>query len=84
MCPPPSLPPPCQVGSNTDRQLVFIDRNRDMYIMSVMKKQLAKLASMVDGAVWHDTTGMLAGMVDQKLVGACHAVGLSQLHTFNT
>eukprot|EP00983_Pelagomonas_calceolata_P072488 1151748-Pelagomonas_calceolata.AAC.4 len=33
-----------------------------------MKRQPAKLASMVDSALWHNTTGMLAALVDQKLV----------------
>uniref|UniRef100_A0A7S2QU27 Intraflagellar transport protein 80 n=2 Tax=Chlamydomonas chlamydogama TaxID=225041 RepID=A0A7S2QU27_9CHLO len=56
-----------QVGINTDRQMIFIDRNRDLYVMPIMKRQVAKLGSMVDSALWHDTTGMLAAMVDQKL-----------------
>ncbi len=59
-----------QVGTSTERQLILIDRNRDLYIMSVMKRQPAKLASMVDSALWHNTTGMLAALVDQKLVSA--------------
>lgn len=56
-----------QVGPNNERQLAFIDRNRDLYVVPVMKRSVAKLGAMVDGAVWHDTTGMLAAMVDQKL-----------------
>lgn len=56
-----------QVGTNADRQLIFIDQNRDLYIMPVMKRSVAKLGSMVDSAYWHDTTGMLAAMMDQKL-----------------
>ena len=57
--------PPHQVGTSTDRQLILIDRNRDLYIVGVMKRQPAKLASMVDSALWHNTTGMLAALVDQ-------------------
>lgn len=58
-----------QVGTSADRQLIFIDRNRDLYIMSLAKRTPAKLAAMADSAAWHDTTDMLAGTVDQKLVG---------------
>ncbi|KAF5830134.1 hypothetical protein DUNSADRAFT_15000 [Dunaliella salina] len=56
-----------QVGTSTERQLILIDRNRDLYIVGIMKRQPAKLASMVDSALWHNTTGMLAALVDQKL-----------------
>ncbi|KAJ9526633.1 hypothetical protein QJQ45_017601 [Haematococcus lacustris] len=56
-----------QVGTSHDRQLIFIDRNRDLYIVPIIKRSVAKLASMVDSATWHDSTGMLAAMVDQKL-----------------
>ncbi len=59
-----------QAGTNADRQLIFIDCNRDLYVMPVMKRTVAKLGSMVDSAYWHDTTDMLAAMVDQKLVRA--------------
>ncbi len=59
---------PVQAGTASDRQLIFIDRNRDLYVMTVAKREPAKLASMVDSAAWHDSTGMLAAMVDQKLV----------------
>jgi hypothetical protein len=57
-----------QVGTQADRQLIFIDRNRDLYVVPIAKRVPAKLGSMVDSARWHDTTGMLAAMVDQKLV----------------
>jgi len=56
-----------QAGGTAERQLSFIDRNRDLYIVSVAKRTVAKLGSMVDSAFWHDTTGMLSAMVDQKL-----------------
>ena len=69
-CPPSLLPPSGpQTGTSADRQLIFIDRNRDMYIMPVMKRTVAKLASMVDSVFWHDSTGMLSAIIDQKLVG---------------
>ena len=63
-----------QTGTNTDRQLIFIDRNRDLYMVPVMKRTPAKLTAMVDSALWHDTTGMLAAMVDQKLVSSSRKV----------
>lgn len=76
-----------QAGNATERQLSFIDRNRDLYITPVNKRTVAKLASMVDSALWHDTTGMLAGAVDQKLTlwyypneiysdKVCHSAGI--------
>jgi len=71
--------PPHQVGTSTDRQLILIDRNRDLYIVGVMKRQPAKLASMVDSALWHNTTGMLAALVDQKLVGVWECVCMCAL-----
>ncbi|KAK3271476.1 Intraflagellar transport protein 80 [Cymbomonas tetramitiformis] len=57
-----------QTGPNTDRKLIFIDRNRDLYITPVLKPSLIKLGTMVDSAVWNDTSDMLATMIDQKLV----------------
>lgn len=56
-----------QPGNATDRQAVFIDRNRDLYIMPVLKRVVMKLAAMVDSVLWHDTTAMLAAMADQRL-----------------
>ncbi|GAX72717.1 hypothetical protein CEUSTIGMA_g173.t1 [Chlamydomonas eustigma] len=56
-----------QTGTSTERQLVFIDRNRDLHIMPLAKRTANKLASMVDGVHWHDSTGMLAAIIDQKL-----------------
>lgn len=58
-----------QAGNINERQLIFIDRNRDLYLMPVMKRAVAKLGAMVDSARWHDATGMLAAIVDQRLVG---------------
>eukprot|EP00227_Mantoniella_beaufortii_P020105 CAMPEP_0197575096 /NCGR_PEP_ID=MMETSP1326-20131121/609_1 /TAXON_ID=1155430 /ORGANISM="Genus nov. species nov., Strain RCC2288" /LENGTH=759 /DNA_ID=CAMNT_0043137801 /DNA_START=154 /DNA_END=2433 /DNA_ORIENTATION=+ len=57
-----------QTGSTPDRKLVFIDRNRDLYITPVLKAATYKLGTMVDSCRWNDTTDMLAAMVDQRLV----------------
>mmetsp|Transcript_10377 Transcript_10377/g.19632 ORF Transcript_10377/g.19632 Transcript_10377/m.19632 type:complete len:756 (+) Transcript_10377:193-2460(+) len=55
-------------GANTERKLVFIDRNRDLYITPILKPQLVKMATMCDSAVWSESTDMLGTMIDQKLV----------------
>ncbi|KAK9814722.1 hypothetical protein WJX72_010508 [[Myrmecia] bisecta] len=58
-----------QNGIAPDRKVVFVDRNRDLYVRRVSKGgALVKLAPMVESAVWHDTAEMLATMTDQKLV----------------
>ncbi|KAL3133954.1 Intraflagellar transport protein 80 [Trebouxia sp. C0010 RCD-2024] len=58
-----------QQGIAPDRQVVFIDQSRDMWIRAVAGKAPAvKLASMVDCALWHDSVGMLAFVADHKLV----------------
>ncbi|KAG2494842.1 hypothetical protein HYH03_007082 [Edaphochlamys debaryana] len=56
-----------QAGTINDRQLIVIDRNRDLYLLPVMKRNIAKLAAMCDSAKWHDATPMLGAMVDQRL-----------------
>jgi hypothetical protein len=61
-----------QVGTLNDRHLIVVDANRDLYIIAVVRRSVAKLGSMVDSAVWHDTTPMLAAIVDEKLVGPSH------------
>ncbi|DBA75301.1 hypothetical protein WJX77_003211 [Trebouxia sp. C0004] len=58
-----------QQGIATDRQVVFVDQSRDLWIRPVAgKSPVVKLASMVDCAVWHDSVGMLAFIADHKLV----------------
>lgn len=57
-----------QIGPNTERKLVLIDRNRDLYLTTVLKPQLVKMGTMCDSAMWNDTTDMLATMIDQRLV----------------
>lgn len=57
-----------QLGSSSDRKLVFVDCNHDLYITPVLRQIVFKLAAMVDTAVWNDSADMVAGIVDQKLV----------------
>jgi len=54
--------------AGNERKLVFIDRNRDLYITPVLKPHVVKMGTMCDSVVWHESTDMLAAMVDQKLV----------------
>ena len=58
-----------QVGSQTDRRVVFIDRNRDLYITTVLTPSIVKLGSMVDSVAWNsDNCDMLCAVADSKLV----------------
>eukprot|EP00899_Mesostigma_viride_P006413 jgi/Mesvir1/15773/Mv03342-RA.1 len=54
-------------GASSDRKLVFIDRNRDLYITPVLRPQLFKLGTMCDSAQWNDASNVLAGVIDLKL-----------------
>lgn len=56
-----------QAGTINDRMLIFVDRNRDLYLLPIMKRNVAKLAAMCDSARWHDATPMLSATVDQRL-----------------
>jgi intraflagellar transport protein 80 len=57
-----------QAGTAASRQLAFIDSNRDLHLLDVGSRAVVKLASMVDSAVWHDTSNMLAAVADDKLL----------------
>uniref|UniRef100_A0A061RJ59 Intraflagellar transport protein 80-like n=1 Tax=Tetraselmis sp. GSL018 TaxID=582737 RepID=A0A061RJ59_9CHLO len=62
-----------QSGGLPERRLLLLDRNRDLFIRAVSSSSAAaaagavKLGSMVDSAVWHDASDMLAAMVDGRL-----------------
>lgn len=57
-----------QAGTAPERLLAIVDGNRDLHLVSVLKRTAAKISSNVDCVVWHDSCGMLAGMVDNRLV----------------
>jgi intraflagellar transport protein 80 len=57
-----------QHGGGTDRKLAVLDRNRDLYVTPVHKLDFQKLGSMVDTYMWNDSTDMLIGLSDQKLL----------------
>ena len=56
-------------GSQPDRRVVFIDRNRDLYITPVLSPAVVRLSSMVDTVSWNtDDCDMLCAVADSKLV----------------
>lgn len=55
-------------GSYADRKCAFIDRNGDLYITSVTKRECFKLATMVESIKWNDQTDMLSAISDGKFV----------------
>lgn len=55
-------------SSSVGRQLVIVDKNRDMYFGTIAKLSLKKLATMVEAFSWNDDTDMLAAMVDGQFV----------------
>ncbi len=59
-----------QFGAMAERKLVFIDRNRDLYICRVNNKrpEVFKLATMVDSVKWNDNTDMLVAICDGQFV----------------
>ncbi|RKO83675.1 hypothetical protein BDK51DRAFT_38038 [Blyttiomyces helicus] len=61
--------------SPAGRQLVLVDRNRDMFITPTLKRNFRKLGndrdltwSTVETFAWNDETDMLAAMTDKKFV----------------
>ncbi|KAJ3051223.1 Intraflagellar transport protein 80 [Rhizophlyctis rosea] len=57
-----------QSKSNVGRQLVVVDKNRDMYITPVGKANWKKLGTMVETFAWNSETDMLAAVMDYKFV----------------
>lgn len=61
-----------QCGSINQRYLAVIDKNRDLYLTPVRKLEAqyktSKLATMMQSCCWNDTTNMLCGVHENKLV----------------
>jgi len=57
-----------QSGLISDRKIIFIDKNRDLFIAQIHKPSNFKLATMVDSAIWHDSTDVLCAVSDGKLL----------------
>ena len=55
------------LGSNTGRQLVIVDKNRDMWVTG-LKVNFKKLGTMVETFSWNDEIDMIAAMVDGKFI----------------
>ena len=58
-----------QYGAQSERKLAFIDKNRDLFLISVHKNLgTQKIGTMVADARWNDTTDTLAALADGRLV----------------
>lgn len=52
---------------SSERKMVFVDVNRDMFLTKVHKPDVMKICSMVDSYQWNDNNDMLAAIADSKL-----------------
>ena len=43
---------------------VILDKNKDMYLLDILKRDVKKIVNMTSCAVWHDTYPILASMSD--------------------
>lgn len=57
-----------QVDVPTERKMVFVDNNRDMFMTKVHTPELHKICNMVDSFQWNDTNDMIAALADGKQV----------------
>ncbi|KAI9202562.1 WD40-repeat-containing domain protein [Polychytrium aggregatum] len=55
-------------SAGVGRQLVLVDKNRDMHITIVMRPSFKKIGTMVETFIWNDEIDILAAIVDSKLV----------------
>ena len=56
-----------QIEMSSERKVVFIDNNRDMFLTMVHKPELNKICNMVDSFQWNDNNDMLTSLSDGKL-----------------
>jgi len=57
-------------GPVTERQMAFIDKNRDLYLRTVRQvgaPKYHKLSTMVSAMAWNDNCNMLAAVADNKV-----------------
>ncbi|CAH1781800.1 unnamed protein product [Owenia fusiformis] len=61
-----------QCGPANERRLAIVDRNRDLYLVSVRvfgtQRKIVKLGTMIHSVAWNDQTNMLAAMADGKFI----------------
>ena len=56
-----------QVDMASERKMIFIDSNRDMFLSMVHKPEVIKISNMVDSFQWNDDNDMLTALSDGKL-----------------
>ncbi|XP_069692429.1 intraflagellar transport protein 80 homolog isoform X2 [Periplaneta americana] len=61
-----------QAGSAAERQIVLVDKNRDLFLTNIRgsstMKKLRKLGSMIQSLCWNSDTNMLAAVQDTNLI----------------
>ncbi|XP_030430828.1 intraflagellar transport protein 80 homolog isoform X3 [Gopherus evgoodei] len=59
-----------QKGLTNERKIVFIDKNRDLYITSVKRfgkeQKIIKIGTMTHTLAWNDTSNILCGLQDTR------------------
>ncbi|XP_038273153.1 intraflagellar transport protein 80 homolog isoform X2 [Dermochelys coriacea] len=59
-----------QKGITNERKIVFIDKNRDLYITSVKRfgkeQKIIKIGAMAHTLAWNDTSNILCGLQDAR------------------
>nr|XP_042706164.1 intraflagellar transport protein 80 homolog [Chrysemys picta bellii] len=59
-----------QKGLTNERKIVFIDKNRDLYITSVKRfgkeQKIIKIGTMAHTLAWNDTSNILCGLQDTR------------------
>ncbi|KAJ3333732.1 Intraflagellar transport protein 80 [Blyttiomyces sp. JEL0837] len=56
------------VGPFSSRQMVVVDKNRELFLSRVLKPTWKKLGTMVDTFAWNEETDMIGAMVDGKFM----------------
>lgn len=57
-----------QSGLASDRKIVFIDKNMDLFLTPVHRLDLVKLSTITDTAIWSESQDILAAISDSKLL----------------
>jgi intraflagellar transport protein 80 len=56
------------LSNNVGRQLLILDKNRDLYISNDLKQNFKKIGSMVESFAWNQSSDVLALISDSKIV----------------
>ncbi|CAH8502920.1 unnamed protein product [Heterobilharzia americana] len=61
-----------QLGNSFDRRLAVLDKNKDLYLLSIRtlgnQRKIIKLGTMVTSFIWAETSNVLAAIINDKLV----------------